>query len=1212
MDIFVRNVPVQTTESALRDFFKPVLEEFSILRFYCTKFRKKPLALLTVTDAAKAKLFLDKFSHTKTAVRRESLLFCNTVLLVSESRNRPNELALKALRQEEEDLWRRARRNTTAAPASKPNGRQTRKFEFSCLQCGTWDCNGPDTAFASQFGHRRPGTVVFGKKALAMIIPTETHSSRIDIPYYSIETISTCPRTNKVAFTLIYAPRIYRTENKTLEQMMSELGLSRRPQNTRARVCALDESHRSVVGTCLVYEITLADPKDTSKVDRLVQTNRGMPPALSLSTSHASTSQTFQRDFQRLTTYLWPGSEYGNLAFSIKFQIERLVRNAYLPPYMVIRLLPAFEYLAHKEGPTATTMAIQMLARQIPIPGPDRDPNSLDDEALYWSLRGYAEDFKVEGSIYDEKSWNTNQCALVHRVMITPAGTYLEGPELEAGNRVLRQYRDYADRFLRVEFTDEDGDYVRFEPRTDMSDIFNTRFQGVLDNVIDIADRSYEFLGFSHSSLRQKTCWFLSPMTGTGLSPHELIKDLGDFSEIRCPAKCAARIGQAFSETTATVTISRETLKAANDVVRNGRTFSDGVGTISPALLHRVSKHYGQARQRKPTCLQIRFAGAKGMVSLDNRLKGEQLILRPSMVKFEGSKTWDIEVCGANFKPLPMYLNRSLVKILEDLGVPAENFLELEDQMIEQIRRITESPINAAIFLETSRIGLCTRLPFLFRALDDLGLSFGGDSFLSRIVEIAVLSQLRDVKYRARIPVEEGVTLYGIMDETGFLEEGEIFCTFERPGEKGKLEQHVLTGNDMLVTRSPAMHPGDVQKVRAVEGLPADSPLRHLSNVVVFSQKGQRDLPSQLSGGDLDGDLYNVIWDDRLIPPTTHAAADYNLMPPMDIGRPVTQTDITQFFVKFMETDQLGRISMIHMQLADRAAAGTLDPACKKLAEMASTAVDFSKTGIPVDMSQCPRYDMIRPDFMATSPHVPVVRKDGVGFVDAAAEHGADDDDDDADAVEALDPDLRSYKYYESDRVLGRLYRAIDEKTIFEDMHRRLRTSTATTTPRAAADDGTTLLSHIWNYILRETALIQWESYMPLAREIREIYESNLLDAMSDFSAHPRHPLSEIEILGGNIIGRSGGSASRRVRERTAEMNKRFERDAAFVVQRIVQGDDGDRDEGLARSVACLGVGIGERSSGGAGGKLESWTYVAAAVCLWQVELFRDRYDPFW
>ncbi|KAL1640179.1 hypothetical protein SLS58_007130 [Diplodia intermedia] len=1047
MDIFVRNVPVQTTESALRDFFKPVLEEFSILRFYCTKFRKKSLALLTVTDASKAKLFLNKFGHTKAA-----------------------------------------------------------------------------------FDHRRPGTVVFGKKALAMIIGTETHTSRIDIPYWSIETISTCPRTNKVTFTLIFAPRIYRTEDKTLEQMMSGLGLSRRPETTRARVCALNESHRSVVGSCLVYEITLEDPRDTSKVDRLVQTNRGMPPALSLSTSHASTSHTFQRDFERLTTYLRPGFAYGNLTFSIKFQIERLVRNAYLPPYKVIALLPVIQHLANTEGPTATTIAIQMLARQIPLPGPDRDPDSLDEEALYWSLKDYAYHFKLEGSIYDEKSWDTNQCALVHRVMITPAGTYLEGPELEAGNRVLRQYRHHADRFLRVEFTDEDGDYVRFEPRTDMSDIFNNRFQGVLDNVIKIAGRSYQFLGFSHSSLRQKTCWFLSPIEG--LTAEQLIENLGDFSKIRCPAKCAARIGQAFSETTATVTISRETLKGAHDVVKNGRTFSDGVG-------------------------------AKGMVSLDNRLQGEQLILRPSMVKFEGSKTWDIEVCGANFKPLPMYLNRSLVKILEDLGVPAKNFLELEDQMIEQIRRITESPLNAAIFLETSRIGLCTRLPFLFRGLDDLGLSFGGDSFLSRIVEIAVLSQLRDVKYRARIPVEKGVTLYGIMDETGFLEEGEIYCTFERPGEKGKLEKHVLTGSDALITRSPAMHPGDVQKARAVERLPAGSPLRALSNVVVFSQKGQRDLPSQLSGGDLDGDLYNVIWDERLTPPTTHAAADYNAVPPMDIGRPVSQTDITQFFVKFMETDQLGRISMIHMQLADRAATGTLDPACKKLAEMASTAVDFSKTGIPVDMSQCPRYDMIRPDFMATSPHVPVVRKDGVGFVDDDAAHDDDDDDDDADAFEALDPDLRSYKYYASDRVLGHLYRAIDEKTIFEDMHRRIRSST---TPLRAADDGTALLSHIWQYVVRETALIQWESYKPLAREIRDIYESNLLDAMSDFSTHPRHPLSEIEILGGNIIGRSGGgSASRRVRERTAEMNKRFERDAAFVVQRIIHGDDGDRDEGLAR-----------------------------------------------
>lgn len=135
------------------------------------------------------------------------------------------------------------------------------------------------------------------------------------------------------------------------------------------------------------------------------------------------------------------------------------------------------------------------------------------------------------------------------------------------------------------------------------------------------------------------------------------------------------------------------------------------------------------------------------MVSLDNRLQGERPIIRASMVKFYGSNTWDIEVCGANFKPLPMYLNRQLVNILEDLGVLVENFLALEEQMIERIRRIPRSPLNAAIFLETARVGLSTRMPFLFRVLNELDLSFGGDSFLERMVEISVLSQLRDVKY---------------------------------------------------------------------------------------------------------------------------------------------------------------------------------------------------------------------------------------------------------------------------------------------------------------------------------------------------------------------------------------------------------------------------------------------------------------------------------
>ena len=179
------------------------------------------------------------------------------------------------------------------------------------------------------------------------------------------------------------------------------------------------------------------------------------------------------------------------------------------------------------------------------------------------------------------------------------------------------------------------------------------------------------------------------------------------------------------------------------------------------------------------------------------------------------------------------------------------------------------------------------------------------------------------------------------MDETGTLKEKEIYCSVHT--DRGPL---LLTG-DVVITRCPALHPGDVQCVSAVE-VPADSPLRALHNMVVFSSHGDRDLPSQLSGGDLDGDLYNIIYDNALYPKQLVRPADYSALNPIDIGRPVERSDITDFFVNFMENDNLGLIAILHQILADQKPCGTLDPECILLAGFHSTAVDFSKTGIPV------------------------------------------------------------------------------------------------------------------------------------------------------------------------------------------------------------------------------------------------------------------------
>jgi hypothetical protein len=180
-----------------------------------------------------------------------------------------------------------------------------------------------------------------------------------------------------------------------------------------------------------------------------------------------------------------------------------------------------------------------------------------------------------------------------------------------------------------------------------------------------------------------------------------------------------------------------------------------------------------------------------------------------------------------------------------------------------------------------------------------IGISFQADRFLSDIVEVAAMSSLRSLKYRARIPIEKGYLLYGIMDETNFLQEGEVYVTTQDQRGDGSLNRRILLSDRVVVTRAPALHPGDVQLVKAVD-VPENSPLRDLSNCIVFSQQGARDLPSQLSGGDLDGDLFHIIYDPRLIPGFTYQPADYAAAAPKDLGRSVEVKDIVEFFIEFM------------------------------------------------------------------------------------------------------------------------------------------------------------------------------------------------------------------------------------------------------------------------------------------------------------------------
>jgi RNA-dependent RNA polymerase len=119
-----------------------------------------------------------------------------------------------------------------------------------------------------------------------------------------------------------------------------------------------------------------------------------------------------------------------------------------------------------------------------------------------------------------------------------------------------------------------------------------------------------------------------------------------------------------------------------------------------------------------------------------------------------------------------------------------------------------------------------------------------------------------------------------------------------------------------MITRNPCLHPGDVRVMTGV-----DRPqLRHLTNVVVFSSKGVRPACNMMAGGDLDGDVYFVCWDEELM--EKHLMPSMVLPPakyekPKIIHEKPDGDTLADYFVFYLERDVLGKISNLHLALCD-------------------------------------------------------------------------------------------------------------------------------------------------------------------------------------------------------------------------------------------------------------------------------------------------------
>ncbi|EHK43013.1 hypothetical protein TRIATDRAFT_225118 [Trichoderma atroviride IMI 206040] len=647
-----------------------------------------------------------------------------------------------------------------------------------------------------------------------------------------------------------------------------------------------------------------------------------------------------EEDQHALASLLLSNTPFVHLDFAVRFQLEVCITRRVLNEHTV-----SLEFL-------------QKLAALHPLDAKHRLEVLVDqEEVVHNPMDIFA---RRTMAPYRPATRIPHYCVLARKATVTPTSLLLSSPAVETSNRVLRYFNQAQDRFLRVQFVDE-AESGRMTMNSHNKEEIWKKLLRTLYEGIQIGDRRYEFLAFGSSQLRQSGAYFFCPTDH--ISCQDIRQWMGQVSHIRIVAKYAARLGQCFSTTREMKGVPIPDVRPIADIERNGYCFTDGVGMISGFMARMIVEELTLEVFNDPSAFQFRMGGCKGVLVVWPQAKKSEVYIRESQEKFKAdAKNLEIIKCA---KYTSATLNRQTITILEHLGVPKKAFMDILEKQISlyeeaaKDNRVAVGMLKKCVDENQSTLVLAELLQAGFKTKNCQ------EPFVVNLLNLWRSWSLKLLKEKARIAIEQSAFVLGCVDETGTLRGHSNATEGTSDKDVNKLPQIFLQVSDSkiydttkvikgicVVGRNPSLHPGDIRVVEAVD-IPE---LHHLKDVVVFPSTGDRPVPNMLSGGDLDGDDFFVIWEPSLIPEKwNHPAMNYSSPPPPKLDRDVNVNDLRDFFVNYMKNDVLPLIATAHLALADR-----FDPAspiCLRLAELHSKAVDYPKTGDPAEFN----HDMYNP-----------------------------------------------------------------------------------------------------------------------------------------------------------------------------------------------------------------------------------------------------------
>ncbi|CAD7695531.1 unnamed protein product [Ostreobium quekettii] len=525
--------------------------------------------------------------------------------------------------------------------------------------------------------------------------------------------------------------------------------------------------------------------------------------------------------------------------------------------------------------------------------------------------------------------------AKVRRMILTPTRMVFFEPDIMQTNRVLRKFK--SDKFIRISIRDDNLDKLS-TIKGEISALI-ARVAKVMKAGFSIGNTTkYMYLAGSNSQTREHACWFLEESETTA----DYIRTwIGDLQDIRNVASYTSRLGLGFSTSKKTVSVPKELFVVEEDVRHKEYNFTDGIGRLTMALADKISSTLKKGFT--PSAYQVRFGGSKGVLVVDKNLHldhpGKELVLRKSMHKYPSIHT-DIEVLDTS-RPIRLSLNQQIIMLLSNMGISDSVFLHL---LKTHLAHMSEMFIDEKL----ARQKLTSISSVDSRRLEEADVHITSEPYLRSLLMALYRCQMKDLLEKSKVPIDDSKArvLIGIADDTRTLEYGQVFVQYstdfsdEASMNLSNQAKSTIRKGTVVIAKNPCLHPGDVRRFEAV-----DRPqLHHLYDCVVFPCKGERPHPNELSGSDLDGDLYHVIWDDSLIPTEPNKKPmDYTATPKTELQREIKIEDVIEHIGQYIEHDTLGIIDTMHLALADLNGIECED--CLTLAVQHSKAVDAPKSG---------------------------------------------------------------------------------------------------------------------------------------------------------------------------------------------------------------------------------------------------------------------------